>query len=130
MTYLALTPPIALLQSSGETPIPFLSWMRAFENFVLKVNNNALSDARKLHSIYTAEELKGSISYTLSQFLRTYSAALAALTAFFMTKVNVLFSNEINLISEYKDQVNLLLSWLLLYVRLRLIVSLEVSLTK
>ena len=48
MDHVALAPPAAFLPSPGEPAIPFTSWRRMFENFMLAVNDVTLSDVRKL----------------------------------------------------------------------------------
>ena len=92
MAHLALTPPAAFLPSPGEPSTPFTSWMCMFENFMLAVNDDALSDARKRALLIHCRGTEGQrLFYTLPVDGDTYSAAVGALTAFFMPKVNVVF---------------------------------------
>ena len=93
MAHLALTPPAAFLPSPGEPSIPFTSWMRIFENFMLAVNDNALSDVRKCASLIHCLGTEGQhLFYTLPVDGDTYSATVGALTAcFFMPKVNIAY---------------------------------------
>ena len=92
MAHLALTPPAAFLPMPGEPSIPFTSWMRMFETFMLAVNDDAFSDTRKrallIHCLGTEGQY---LFYTLPVDGDTYSAAVGALTVFFMPKVNVVF---------------------------------------
>ena len=71
MAHLTLTPPAAFLPSPGEPSIPFTSWMRMFENFMLAVNDDVLSDAGSTHCLYTAKGLKGSVYSIPSQLMGT-----------------------------------------------------------
>ena len=74
--HLALTPPAAFLPSLGESSIPFTSWMRVFENFMLVVNVDALSDARKRSLLIHCLELKGSVYSIPSQLMGTRTLLL------------------------------------------------------
>ena len=92
MAHLALTPPAAFLPCLGEPSVTFTSWIRIFENFMLVVNDDALSDARKRALLIHCLRTEGQrLFYTLPVDEDRYSAAVAALTDFFMPKVNVVF---------------------------------------
>ena len=63
-----------------------------FENFMLVVNDDALSDVRKCALLIRCLGTEGRrLFYTLPVDGDTYSAAVGALTVFFMPKVNVVF---------------------------------------
>ena len=92
MGHLVLTPPAAFLPSLGEPSIPFTSSMCIFENFMLALNDDALSDARKRPLLIHCRGTEGQrLCYTLPVDGDTYSAAVGAFTVFFMPKVNVVF---------------------------------------
>ncbi|KAL7839056.1 hypothetical protein SRHO_G00257140 [Serrasalmus rhombeus] len=86
---LNLSQPAPFLQSAGEPLVPFKSWIRVFDNYVLAVGEE-LSDARKRALLIHCLGAEGQrIFYTLTVADDKYATALTAIQDFFVPKVNV-----------------------------------------
>lgn len=90
MALLALSPPPAFLETPGEPTIPFNSWIRMFDNYVIALSADDIPEKRKrallIHCLGTEGQR---IFYTLTVADDNYETALTALRAFFVQKVNV-----------------------------------------
>ena len=84
--------PPAFLQCPGEPAMPFETWSRMFENYllVIDVEGEKWPDTRQravlLHSVGTEAQ---QIFYTLPETVTTYAHAVAALRSHFVQKVYV-----------------------------------------
>ena len=86
---LNLSQPAPFLQSAGEPLIPFKSWIRVFDNYVLAMGEE-LSDARKRALLIHCLGAEGQrIFYTLTVVDDKYATALTAIQELFVPKVNV-----------------------------------------
>ncbi|KAI2643843.1 Retrovirus-related Pol polyprotein from transposon 17.6 [Labeo rohita] len=89
--------PAPFLPCSGEPAIPFITWRKIFENYLLAINatGGSWSDARKravlLHSLGTEGQR---LFYTLPDTGTTFEHAMNALEDYFMPKVNTVVARH------------------------------------
>ncbi|KAL0153866.1 hypothetical protein M9458_050848 [Cirrhinus mrigala] len=89
--------PAPFLPCSGEPAIPFVTWRKIFENYLLAINATGGSwpDARKravlLHSLGTEGQR---LFYTLPDMGTTFEHAMNALEDYFMPKVNTVVARH------------------------------------
>lgn len=89
--------PASFLPCSGEPAIPFATWRKMFENYLLAINatGDSWPDARKrailLHSLGTEGQR---LFYTFPNTGTTFAEAMSALEDHFVPKVNVVVARH------------------------------------
>lgn len=84
-------PPQMFLPCPGEPPLPFATWMRMFNNYLLVINatGNAWPEVRKRATLLHCLSAEGQrIFYSLPDTGDTFNTAVAALEKYFTPKVN------------------------------------------
>ncbi|CAM4476884.1 unnamed protein product [Lepidochelys kempii] len=90
MDLLPLNPPVPFLQSPGEPPIAFTTWIHMFETYLLAISATEISEVRKRTLLIHCLGAEGQhIFYTFPLADDKYETALTALKNFFVPKVNV-----------------------------------------
>uniref|UniRef100_A0A3B3T9U7 Gypsy retrotransposon integrase-like protein 1 n=1 Tax=Paramormyrops kingsleyae TaxID=1676925 RepID=A0A3B3T9U7_9TELE len=90
MALLGLSPPPAFLQTPGEPAVPFDSWIRMFDNYLLALSDTEVVEKRRRAMLIHCLGTEGQrIFYTLPVADDSYLTALTALRTFFVPKLNV-----------------------------------------
>lgn len=87
--------PAPFLPCSGEPPIPFITWRKIFENYLLAIHatGNLWSGTRFRALLIHGLGAEGQhLLYTLPDADTTYDEAMSALESHFMPKVNTVVS--------------------------------------
>ncbi|KAK0138710.1 hypothetical protein N1851_024744 [Merluccius polli] len=94
---MSLPMPAPFLPCSGEPSIPFVTWRKMFENYLLAVHatGNAWPEARRRALLIHALGAEGQrLFYTLPDTGTTYGEAMTALERQFVPKVNTVVSRH------------------------------------